>query len=219
MRYLKPLILILLLATGIVLFLLTPLKEFLDPERLLSLIQSAREKWWTPTLIIAIYGFGGLVAIPAVPLTLGIGAVYGLGYGMLYSTLAANLGAVVDFWAARYLGREFVARILKGKWRAFDDKVAAHGLRYIFYLRLVPLFPYLGINFAAGLSKIRFRDYWTASFFGMIPCTFVYTYFASSLLAGVVEAKRDALIHLILSSLLLVLLSLLPLIVKKFRRV
>jgi uncharacterized membrane protein YdjX (TVP38/TMEM64 family) len=137
---------------------------------------------------------------------------------MIYNTLAANLGAAVDFLAARYLGRNFVQKLLKGKWKEFDEKAARHGFRLILYLRLVPLFPFLGINFAAGLSKIRFGDYTAATIVGMIPGTFVYTYFASSLLAGVVEAKREATIHLVLSSLLFILLSLIPVFVKRFKR-
>lgn len=210
MRYLKPLILFLLLVGGAAAYLLSPLKEFLSPHKLISMIQSAREIWWIPVVLILIYGIGGLLALPAAPLSLAIGAVYGLKYGMIYNILASNLGAVIDFAAARFLGREFVSKILKGRLQKFDENVAAHGFRYIFYLRLVPLFPFLGINFAAGLSRIKFWDYLAASAIGMLPGTFVYTYFSASLLSGAVEARREAIFHLILSSLLFVTLSLIP---------
>jgi uncharacterized membrane protein YdjX (TVP38/TMEM64 family) len=182
------------------------------------MLQSVREYWWPPVILILVYGFGGLIALPAVPLTLVIGAVYGLGEGMIYNTLAANLGAAIDFLAARTLGRNFVQKLLKGKWKAFDEKAAVHGFRLSLYLRLVPLFPFLGINFAAGLSKISFRDDTAATIIGMLPGTFVYTYFASSLLAGAVEAKKEALFHLVLSSLLLILLSLIPIFRKRFKK-
>ena len=218
MKYLKPLIFILLILSGILLYYFTPLKNYLVPQKLILMLQAVQEEWWLPIVLILVYGFGGLIALPAVPLTLVIGAVYGLGEGMIYNTLAANLGAAVDFLAARYLGRDFVQKLLKGKWKEFDEKAATHGFRLILYLRLVPLFPFLGINFAAGLSKIGFRDYTAATVIGMIPGTFVYTYFASSLLAGVVEVKKEAVFHLVLSSLLFILLSLIPVFYKKLKK-
>lgn len=218
MKYLKPFILLLLFLTGFFLYLFTPLREYLVPQKLISLVGTARGTWWVPVALILIYGVGGLFALPAAPLSLVIGAVYGLKWGMVYNILASNLGAVIDFAAARFLGREFISRILKGKLQRFDEKAEAHGFRYIFYLRLVPLFPFLGINFAAGLSRIKFWDYLTASAIGMLPGTFVYTYFAASLLSGAVGAKREALFHLILSSLLFILLSLIPVFLKRFRR-
>lgn len=218
MKFVKPILLLLLISSGILLYFFTPLRDILVPQRLVVLIETVRGTWWFPPVLILVYGVGGVFALPAAPLSLAIGAVYGLKLGFLYNTIAANFGAVVDFAVARYLGQDFIQRILKGKFQRFDQQATQNGFRYIFYLRLVPLFPFLGINFAAGLSRIRFRDYFLATVLGMIPGTFVYTYFASSLLTGAVETKREAMIHLVVSSLLFILLSLIPVFYKKFRR-
>jgi len=51
----------------------------------------------------------------------------------------------------------------------------------------------------------------------MIPGTFVYTYFATSLISGAVEGKREAYVHLIVSTCLFVLLSVAPLIYKRLK--
>lgn len=218
MKYLKPLILLLLVLGGVLLFSLTPLKEYLVPQKLFSLLQSVREAWWAPVILIVLYGLGGILALPGSVLTLVIGALYGLSHGMVYNIIASNLAASAGFLTARYLGRDFVARFLKGRLGDFDEKAAAHGFRVVFYLRLVPIFPFNGINFGAGLSKIKFRDYLPASFLGMLPGTFVYTYFAASLLAGTVEARKETVFHLVLSSLLFVLLSLLPVFYRRFKK-
>lgn len=217
MKNLKPLIFLLLLISGVAAYFLTPLRELLTPSRLIALVESAHEVWWVPVVLILVYGIGGLFGLPGSALTLAIGGLYGVIPGFFYNIIASNLAAGAGFFGARYLGRGFVSRFLKGKWKGFDEKAAGHGFRLIFYLRLVPLFPFNGINFGAGLSKIRFSDYALASLLGMIPGTFVYTYFAASLLSGAAGAKEKVTFHLVLSTVLLVLLSLLPPIIKRLR--
>lgn len=218
MKNFKPLIFLLILTVGVAVYFLTPLRQLLTPARLIALTQSAHEVWWVPVILILVYGIGGVFGLPGSALTLAIGALYGVFPGFFYNMIASNLAAGAGFFGARYLGRDFVSRLLKGKWKEFDEKTASRGFRLIFYLRLVPLFPFNGINFGAGLSKIRFADYAIASLLGMIPGTFVYTYFAASLLSGATGAKEKATFHLILSTVLFVLLSLVPVIYKRFKK-
>jgi uncharacterized membrane protein YdjX (TVP38/TMEM64 family) len=219
MKLLKFIVLLALILLGIVAYVLTPLKEILTPEKAAAFLQSARETWWSPVLVILVYGIGGIFALPGSVLSLAIGAVYGLMPGFFYNLIAANLAAWLGFFSARYLGRGFVERFLaRGKLKEFDDKAAAHGFRFVFYLRLVPVFPFNGINFGAGFSKIRFRDYAFASLLGMLPGTFIYTYFAASLLAGAVEVEKKAYLHLAMSGILFILLSLVPLVYRKLRK-
>lgn len=218
MKNLKPIILLLLLIGGVAAYFLTPLRQLLTPSHLMPLIQSAHEMWWVPIVLILIYGIGGMFGLPGSALTLVIGALYGLMPGIFYNVIASNLAAMTGFLTARYLGRGFVERFLKGRWKDFDEGSKTQGFRVIFYLRLIPLFPFNGINFGAGLSKIRFTDYALASLVGMIPGTFVYTYFASSLLSGIAGAKEKATFHLVLSTILFVLLSFIPISYKKLRR-
>ncbi|MBI1909835.1 MAG: TVP38/TMEM64 family protein [Deltaproteobacteria bacterium] len=218
MKNFKPLLFLLILVGGFAAYFFTPLRQLLTPSHLIALTKSAHELWWIPIVLILVYGIGGLFGLPGSALTLAIGALYGVIPGFFYNVIASNLAAGAGFFGARYLGRDFVSRFLKGKWKEFDEQAASHGFRLTFYLRLVPLFPFNGINFGAGLSKVRFTDYALASFLGMIPGTFVYTYFAASLLSGATGAKEKATFHLILSTILFVLLSLVPVIYKRFRK-
>ena len=48
-------------------------------------------------------------------------------------------------------------------------------------LRLVPLFPFNGLNFGCGLTAIRTRDYVLATAIGILPGTFVYQYLFATL--------------------------------------
>ncbi|MNF79929.1 TVP38/TMEM64 family inner membrane protein YdjZ [compost metagenome] len=51
----------------------------------------------------------------------------------------------------------------------------------VLYMRLMPFFPFDGISYGAGLSKIRFWDYTWATFIGIIPGAIVYNVFGASL--------------------------------------
>ncbi len=45
---------------------------------------------------------------------------------------------------------------------------------------LSPLFPFTLLNYAFGLTKVRFRDYVLASWIGMLPGTVMYVYLGST---------------------------------------
>lgn len=199
----------------LIIYLKTPVREYLEPQRLYSIFQAIRSTWWSPIALISASALGGLLALPATPFTLLIGATYPLPLAILYNFIGLMLGAVADFFLARYLGRDFIARFFKGRLEKFDEKSQRHGFRLMLYLRMVPLFPFISINFGAGLSKIKFKDYFWGTSLGILPSICIVSYFASSLISGTAEARHQVMIHLTISSILLLSLSLLPMIIKK----
>ncbi len=214
----KFIILIMIIAGAFFAFRYTSLSQYTQKEALLNLLTRFREHWWGPVGFILIYGLGCVVAFPGSLLTLCGGAIFGVAWGTFYNILASNLGATLAFLMARYFGRDFVARLMRGKIESFDEKVAGHGFRFIFTLRLIPLVPFNGLNFGSGLSKIKYRDYLLGSVLGMLPGTFIYTYFADALLSGVTGSGKKAMTNLIIASSLLILISLVPTIYKKFKK-
>ncbi|MFQ5687312.1 MAG: TVP38/TMEM64 family protein [Candidatus Scalindua sp.] len=214
----KFVILIMILAGAFFAFRYTPLSHYTRKETLLNLLAQFREHWWGPVGFIIIYGIGCVFALPGSLLTLCGGAIFGVAWGTFYNILASNLGATLAFLMARYFGRDFVARLMKGRIESFDEKVAGHGFRFIFTLRLIPLVPFNGLNFGSGLSRIKYRDYLLGSVIGMLPGTFIYTYFADALLSGVTGSGKKAMANLIIASALLILISFTPTIYKKFKK-
>ena len=195
-----------------------PCRNILRKKALLDLLSRFREHWWGPVGFIIIYGIGCVFALPGSLLTLCGGAIFGVAWGSFYNILASNLGATLAFLMARYFGRDFVAWLMKGRIESFDEKVASHGFRFIFTLRLIPLVPFNGLNFGSGLSRIKYRDYLLGSVLGMLPGTFIYTYFADALLGGVTGSGKKAMTNLIIAGSLLILISLAPTIYKKFKK-
>jgi uncharacterized membrane protein YdjX (TVP38/TMEM64 family) len=202
---------VVILLVAFVLFRFTPLRRLAEKDVLLDLLSKLKGEWWGPLLFILIYGVGCVFALPGSILTLAGGAIFGTFFGTLYNILASNLGATLAFFMARFLGRDFVGGFLKGgKLASFDDKVGEKGFQVIFRLRLIPLVPFNGLNFGAGFSKIRYRDYLFGSMLGMLPATFIYTYFADALLSGVTGASRQAFLNLAIAAVLLIAISFLP---------
>ena len=142
---------------------------------------------WGPIVFIVGYAVSVVLLVPAVLLTLAGGAVFGLVRGTLYVFLAAVVGSIAAFVVARYVARGVVEKRLGSNPRvaAIDRAVAAQGLRIVFLLRLSPVFPFVLLNYALGLTRVRLIDYALASF-GMIPGTILYVYYGK--LAGDVAA-------------------------------
>ena len=209
---------IFILGLAAVIFRFTLLAQFISKDNILGFLQTIRQEWWGPLIFILIYGIGCVIALPGSLLTLAGGAVFGVAWGTFYNVLASNLGASLAFFTARYLGRDFIRGFLKsGKLAEFDKSVERSGFRTIFRFRLIPIVPFNGLNFGAGLSSVKYRDYLLGSFLGMLPATFIYTYFADALLEGVHGADQKALLNLLLAGALLILISFLPSIVKRMK--
>ena len=124
---------------------------------------------WAPIIYIFLYTVGTLLILPSTPLNLSGGAIFGIWEGTVWTTVAALVAAVVSFTFTRTIGRELVARKLAGKWEAIDAEMRQGGLFYMFAIRLLPLIPYGIVNFAAGLTSIRFRDYIIGTLLGTVP--------------------------------------------------
>ncbi|WP_049772921.1 VTT domain-containing protein [Nitrosococcus watsonii] len=52
------------------------------------------------------------------------------------------------------------------------------------FFRIVPLAPFTIINFVAGASHIKIRDYFIDSLLGMAPGIFVMVFFVEGLMAA-----------------------------------
>ncbi len=142
---------------------------------------------WGPVAFIAGYALAVVAFAPGSVLTLAAGAIFGLARGTLYVFLAATLGASLAFLVARYVARPWVERRISANpaFAAIDRAVAAQGRRIVFLLRLSPAFPFNLLNYALGLTRVRFVDALVASI-GMLPGTLLYVYYGK--LAGEVAS-------------------------------
>ena len=129
---------------------------------------------WGPALFFALYTGLALIPCPKALLTAAGGALFGLWAGAGLALAAALVGAIISFGVGRLLGREAVDRLIRGRLARVDALLADHGLSAVLIVRLVPLVPFTAINYASGLSGIRFRHYVLGSALGMVPGSLAY---------------------------------------------
>ena len=142
---------------------------------------------WGPLVFIVGYALAAVAFVPGSILTLAAGAIFGLWRGVLYVFVAATLGASAAFLVGRYVARAAIERRIaqNPRFAAIDRAVGAEGRKIVFLLRLSPVFPFNLLNYALGLTRVRFLDFFLASA-GMLPGTILYVY--SGKLIGDVSA-------------------------------
>lgn len=174
----RAIVFMLFIAAAMVIFRYTPVKELITPAYLERLVNSFGP--WAPLVFMALYAIGICLFLPALLFT-GIGAVlFGPLYGFLYNEIGALLGASMAFFIGRYLGRDFAASLIGDRLKKYDDKIAENGFATVLYLRLV-FFPFTPLNFGMGLTRVRFKEYFLGTFFGIIAGGFVLTFFFATL--------------------------------------
>lgn len=143
-------------------------------------------------LYALVYAVCCVLFVPASVLTLGAGAIYGLGTGTAVVLVGATLGATLSFLLAKSVLRKKIERMSAGnaKFQALDRAIGKEGAKIVFLVRLAPVFPFTYINYAFGLTGVKTLPYVVASFFGMIPGTFAYVYLGSAA-AGAASGEAD----------------------------
>ena len=139
----------------------------IDPEKLQ--VWLGEMGIWAPILYVVLYTLATLLILPSTPLNLTGGVLFGIWWGTFWTTIAALLAAVIAFLFTRTVGRNYISRQLAGKWEAIEGELYHGGLFYIFAIRLMPIIPYGIVNFAAGLTSMRFRDYFLGTTVGTLP--------------------------------------------------
>ena len=145
-----------------------------------------------PAVFVAGYAAAVVALVPASLLTLAAGAIFGVPRGTLYVFAAASLGACLAFVLARHAARAWVERRIGAdpRFAAIDRAIGREGRRIVLLLRLSPAFPFSLLNYALGLTSVRFADYALACA-GMLPGTLAYVYLGS-LLGSVAAAVGGA---------------------------
>src|SRR5581483_6192353 len=143
---------------------------------------------WGLAIFVLLYVATTVAVLPAVVLTLGAGAVFGVVRGFVLVSIGATLGATLAFLIGRHLAREAVMKRLAGNATvvAIDTAVARDGWKIVLLTRLSPLFPFVFLNYMFGLTRVPLGEYVVASAIGMMPAIALYTYLGS--LAGDVAA-------------------------------
>lgn len=169
--------------------LLSPVRGYLNLENLQELLNTFRESPYAPLLYVFVYIAGVVLALPGIALTALAGPLFGFWRGVLLVTIGANLGCQLTFFISRFFGREAVQRFIREASLVdrISKRIEENGFLVMLYLRLLPIFPFNGVNYVSGLTNITYREYTLGTFIGMLPGILVYV----NLSAAAAEAGRN----------------------------
>jgi len=216
------------LITGLALFFLFDLGQYLSFELLrehrFSLLSwVAGHALLAPLLYITLYIIVIAFSLPGgAVMTVSGGFLFGAVFGAVYTVLGATIGATLLFLIAQTsLGAALKEKA--GPWLVkMQDGFNENAMSYLLVLRLIPIFPFWLVNLAPAFLGVHLRTYFTATLIGIVPGTFVFSLVGAGLGsvfdAGEEFTLKGVLTPEIIGALVgLALLSLVPVIYKKFR--
>jgi uncharacterized membrane protein YdjX (TVP38/TMEM64 family) len=109
------------------------------------------------------------------------GLLFGTALGFPVSLAAAVLGAVLAFTIARRVAHDAVEELAGPRVERWQAAIERRGFLAVLYARIAPGVPYTLVNYAAGLTRIRLRDFAAATALGAAPRAFAYTALGGSL--------------------------------------
>lgn len=155
-------------------------------------------------------------------LTIAGGFMFGAFFGTTYIVLAATIGAVIVYLAARYAFYDLMQAKAGNAIRKMEKGFAENAFSYLMVLRLIPIFPFWLVNLVPALLGVKLRSFVFGTLLGIIPGTFVYASIGDGLGAVFDQGKTPDLGIIfeprILTPIIgLAVLALLPVAYKKLR--
>lgn len=129
------------------------------------------------------------------------GLIFGTIGGFLYSSLGIAIGSVFNFYLARLLGKGFVHILFKKEsCDRFESIISTGKAKQVFFLLfLIPGIPKDIVCYIAGLSKIKFIEFFLISTVGRAPALIV------SVIIGDAIAEQEWILAMIICAVALII--------------
>jgi uncharacterized membrane protein YdjX (TVP38/TMEM64 family) len=205
------------LVAGVVALYFSPLRGYFSRQNLSETVAHLRALWYGPIVLILSYAIGCIFAIPASIFIIAAGIIWGWKLGVTYSMCGAMLGASAAYFAGQFLGEGLLDRFGRAG-AAVRRQVSRNGFVSMLIARLIPGPPFAVWNYAAGIARMNFGEYFLATLLGTLPAHIVFAYCADALFNGTMT-QGDAVKRLaIVAALLISMIALTTLLKRRFAR-
>ncbi len=217
---------LLVLVVGLVLFFALGLHRYVSPAALAEYseeLTAFRRFWWSPLVFALIYAVAVAFSLPGgAVMTVAGGYMFGQLLGSACVIVAATAGATALFLIAKTA----LGDALRAKAGPAVQKMEAgfreNALSYLLVLRLVPLFPFWLVNLVPAFLGVPLRTYVIATFFGIIPGSFVYATLGAGLESVIRQGEEISLTGVLTPEVVtalvgLAVLALIPVVYKKLK--
>lgn len=230
-----------------VIALLVVIALALGPQNLVSFDEIARRHATLAAMAaahpaltaLAAIGFYALVTLISFPgawlVTVAYGLILGWLAGTLYVVSGATLGAAILYLITRFALTDFFAArsgpVLNRMAKGFREDATA----YLLFLRLAPVFPFTLVNVVPAILGVPFVTFLWTTAVGIVPGTFAFAFAGEGLRSIVDERARACALgvppcgtpldpaqlvttDIVIAFVVLALASLLPVVLKWWRR-
>lgn len=123
-----------------------------------------------------------LIFFPTMIFTAIAGNIFGPISGFFLTIIGLFTSATTAFFLSKFLGKTFANKVTRGKLLKLDDNIEQHGFKIMLLMRLSTLFPYDPLSYAAGLTKISYFAFITATIIGSSPEMLAYSFVGHNML-------------------------------------
>jgi uncharacterized membrane protein YdjX (TVP38/TMEM64 family) len=150
------------------------------------------------------------LGVPATPMLIAGGMVFGTFWGSVYNLIGIVLGGVATYYLGRGLGRDFVLHLAGKRMKRVERAIGRHaGFWSLVGLRFLPL-PFALVNYCAALAGIRPLPFTVSTAVGMVLTIPIFTYFAATLSRAASGDRSGVFLQIAMAMVLLALLTVLP---------
>jgi len=185
-RALLPLLLMTIAVVAVAL-VATRLGDIPAARAAVETMRSGADEWWAVPLFVALYALFTALFLPVGLLSAAAALTWGWKVGGTIELLTCTVVSTIPFFIARHgLAPWIQRRIAKEHVPALESPFT------LFLLRVVPLVPYVALNYIAGATRVRTRDYVVTTFLGILPSTYLFAYFVDTMAGAAVGMVTHA---------------------------
>jgi uncharacterized membrane protein YdjX (TVP38/TMEM64 family) len=164
---------------ALTIYITVTVQRGLSPVGSLELLITFMERsMWGPLIFLGLYTVRPLFLFSASLLSIAAGLLFGPVLGVIYTILGSNASASVAYLLGRFFGQNLLSETTTGLGRYLRG-MRERSFETVFIMRLIFL-PYDLVNYLAGILKIHYLPFITASALGSLPGTLAFVLFGAS---------------------------------------
>ena len=153
-------------------------------RELIEELRTMAGEWWAVPLYVIAYSICAVFLLPIGVLSVAGAVAWGWKLGGTIELFAATIAALFPYMLAHGRAAAWIERRIKKLGGTTPSFEGEHGTFVLLLLRIVPILPFVAMNYVAGLARVRTRDYVWTTFVGSIPSVFVFAYFIDTMTAS-----------------------------------
>ena len=153
----------------------TPIYRLANPEAVASAMAVISASPWRLAVVIGCFLGAGLIVFPMLLLIIACAAVFGPGWGFVYSSVGLLASAALNYAIGTWLGREVLLNTLGRRFDSTRSALMRRGLVTTAVVRAIPMSPFALVSVVAGAIDIRFLDYLIGTSIGIMAPVILLT--------------------------------------------